>query len=75
MMTYLTILVHVQVNLIGRYVYLDSVDQFTNANSQKRALPFDVERKFLSMTWWLLNRGLDHMCQRVEAKVEHILAG
>ncbi|KAJ2787147.1 peroxin, partial [Coemansia helicoidea] len=58
----LTLLVHVQLNMVGRSTYLDSVvGRYTGAADEGKRpglqlAPAD-EQNFLMLSWWLLNRG------------------
>lgn len=83
----LTMLTRVQLNLLGRRSYLSSVVSLaTGSNSATISLEnndddnsaqaygddFEVNRKYLTFSWWLLNRGWLDVAQRVEAAVRHV---
>lgn len=83
----LTMLTRVQLNLLGRRSYLSSVVslatggaqatislQNNDDDSQEQAYgsDFEVNRKYLTFSWWLLNRGWVDIMQRVEASVRQV---
>lgn len=80
-------LTRVQLNLLGRRSYLSSVVSLaTGSNSATISLEnndddnsaqaygddFEVNRKYLTFSWWLLNKGWLDMAQRVEAAVRQV---
>ncbi|CAN8096315.1 unnamed protein product [Discula destructiva] len=83
----LTMLTRVQLNLLGRRSYLSSVVSLaTGSNSATISLEnkdddnsteaygddFEVNRKYLTFSWWLLNKGWVDVMQRVEAAVRQV---
>jgi len=77
-------LTRVQLNLLGRRAYLSSVVSLATGSAQatislenndddnvEHALgtDFEVNRKYLTFSWWLLNRGWQDVMNRVEAAV------
>ncbi|KAF7722526.1 peroxin [Apophysomyces ossiformis] len=82
--TLLTLLTHVQLNLLGRFTYVWSVAvlnrseptiRLQHADDQPDAGFLDpaTERMFLSTTWWLLHRGWRQCFDRVRAMVDDIV--
>lgn len=80
-------LTRVQLNLLGRRSYLSSVVSLaTGSNSATISLEnndddnsaqaygddFEVNRKYLTFSWWLLNKGWLDIAQRVEAAVRQV---
>lgn len=83
----LTMLTRVQLNLLGRRSYLSSVVSLatgsTNAaislenkdddnSTEAYGDDFEVNRKYLTFSWWLLNKGWVDLMQRVEAAVRQV---
>lgn len=83
----LTMLTRVQLNLLGRRSYLSSVVSLaTGSNSATISLEnndddnsaqaygddFEVNRKYLTFSWWLLNKGWVDIAQRVEVAVRQV---
>ncbi|KAH8175855.1 peroxin-3 domain-containing protein [Sarocladium implicatum] len=83
----LTMLTRVQLNLLGRRSYLSSVVALaTGAQSATISLEnndddnteqtygsdFDTNRKYLTFSWWLLNRGWVDLTKRVESAVRTV---
>jgi len=78
-------LTRVQLNLLGRRSYLSSVVSLATGGTQATislenndddgspgqayGSDFDVNRKYLTFSWWLLNRGWVDVMQRVETAV------
>ncbi|KAI9244414.1 Peroxin-3 [Sporodiniella umbellata] len=76
--TLLTLLSHVQLNLLGRYTYMWSVSILNKSEPALHVQPGDsgyldpqIEHMFLSLSWWLLHRGWKKCAERVEEAVEH----
>jgi peroxin-3 len=83
----LTMLTRVQLNLLGRRSYLSSVVSLA-AGSQAATISlenndddntdqvygsdFDTNRKYLTFSWWLINRGWIDIMQRVEGAVRTV---
>jgi peroxin-3 len=81
-------LTRVQLNLLGRRSYLSSVVSLATggthatinlenndddgAAEQVFGSDFDVNRKYLTFSWWLLNRSWVDVMQRVEAAVRQV---
>lgn len=80
-------LTRIQLNLLGRRSYLSSVVSLaTGSNSAAISLEnhdddnstqaygddFEVNRKYLTFSWWLLNKGWGDVMQRVEAAVRQV---
>jgi peroxin-3 len=80
-------LTRVQLNLLGRRSYLSSVVSLATGSSsaaislenndddnsaQAYGDDFEVNRKYLTFSWWLLNRGWLDVAQRVEAAVRQV---
>ncbi|KAK4239970.1 Peroxin-3 [Achaetomium macrosporum] len=83
----LTMLTRVQLNLLGRRSYLSSVVSLATGGAagtislenndddspeQAYGTDFDVNRKYLTFSWWLLNRGWVDVMQRVEHAVRQV---
>lgn len=83
----LTMLTRVQLNLLGRRSYLSSVVSLATGpitaaislenkdddNSiEAYGDDFEVNRKYLTFSWWLLNKGWVDVMQRVEAAVKQV---
>ncbi|TPX08998.1 uncharacterized protein E0L32_009577 [Thyridium curvatum] len=83
----LTMLTRVQLNLLGRRSYLSSVVSLATGSAQATislenndddnpeqmlGSDFEVNRKYLTFSWWLLNKGWIDIMQRVEAAVREV---
>ncbi|KAI0128804.1 Peroxin-3 family protein [Xylariales sp. AK1849] len=84
----LTMLTRVQLNLLGRRSYLSSVVSLATGTAQSTislenndddddseqayGSDFDTNRKYLTFSWWLLNRGWTDIWQRVEQAVREV---
>jgi peroxin-3 len=77
----------VQLNLLGRRSYLSSVVSLATGTAQSTislenndddnseqvyGSDFDINRKYLTFSWWLLNRGWKDVMQRVEEAVREV---
>ena len=87
----LSLFLRIQLNLVGRHTYMDSVELLeTSASSSdgtqtettsvrmKRSpnsIPYDVERKYLALSWFFLNKGLPLLQQSVEKAVKQVMGG
>jgi len=83
----LTMLTRLQLNLLGRRSYLSSVVSLATGPShstinlenndddninQVYGSDFDINRKYLTFSWWLLNRGWIDIRERVEEAVREV---
>ncbi|KAH8909759.1 Peroxin-3 [Coniochaeta sp. PMI_546] len=83
----LTMLTRIQLNLLGRRSYLSSVVSLATGSPQATinlenndddnpqpsyGSDFEINRKYLTFSWWLLNRGWADIMQRVEAAVRQV---
>jgi peroxin-3 len=83
----LTMLTRVQLNLLGRRSYLSSVVSLATSTAQSTinmenndddsseqvyGSDFDTNRKYLTFSWWILNRGWQEIMQRVETAVRDV---
>jgi len=81
------VLTRIQLNLLGRRSYLSSVVSLATGSAQATislenndddnpeqayGSDFDVNRKYLTFSWWLLNRGWVDIMQRVEGAVREV---
>jgi peroxin-3 len=80
-------LTRIQLNLLGRRSYLSSVVSLATGSAHATislenndddgteptyGSDFDVNRKYLTFSWWLLNRGWVDIMQRVEVAVREV---
>ncbi|KAI7905032.1 Peroxin-3 [Cokeromyces recurvatus] len=83
--TLLTLLTHIQLNLLGRFTYIWSVSILNKSEPTIRLqqegeepdvgfLDPQIERMFLSVSWWLLHRGWKSCAKRVEEAVNEIVS-
>lgn len=82
----LTLQTHIQLNLIGRFAYLASVqalaretDDATNSQSvpssdPSRGLDHDTERLYLTFSWWFLHQGWQQLSHRVSDAIEKVFS-
>ncbi|KAF7550030.1 hypothetical protein G7046_g8152 [Stylonectria norvegica] len=83
----LTMLTRVQLNLLGRRSYLSSVVALATGSQQATislenndddnveqtyGSDFDTNRKYLTFSWWLLNKGWNDIMNRVESAVRTV---
>ncbi|KAK0732764.1 Peroxin-3 [Apiosordaria backusii] len=83
----LTMLTRIQLNLLGRRSYLSSVVSLATGSAQQTislenndddapehyyGSDFEVNRRYLTFSWWLLNRGWVDVMQRVETAVRQV---
>ncbi|TKY87009.1 hypothetical protein EX895_003686 [Sporisorium graminicola] len=77
----LTLQTHIQLNLIGRFAYLASVealareaddayDSQASVSDLSRGLDHDTERLYLTFSWWFLHHGWDRLSDRVSAAID-----
>lgn len=80
-------LTRVQLNLLGRRSYLSSVVALATGTQQATinlenndddnldqayGSDFDINRKYLTFSWWLLNKGWDQIMGRVDSAVRTV---
>ncbi|OAA43107.1 Peroxin-3 family protein [Metarhizium rileyi] len=85
----LTMLTRVQLNLLGRRSYLSSVVILATGSQQATislenndddnpeqayGSDFDTNRKYLTFSWWLLNRGWVQVMNRVKSAVRTVFS-
>ncbi|EED18227.1 peroxisomal membrane protein (Pex3), putative [Talaromyces stipitatus ATCC 10500] len=79
----LTILTRIQLNLLGRRSYLSSVLALASPEGSSIRLEdhddmqafgndFETNRRYLTFSWWLLNRGWKDLMENVRAAVEEV---
>ncbi|KJZ78969.1 hypothetical protein HIM_01742 [Hirsutella minnesotensis 3608] len=83
----LALLTRIQLNLLGRRSYLSSVVSLATGaqqatislenndddnTEQDYGSDFDTNRKYLTFSWWLLNKGWKELMQRVESAVRTV---
>lgn len=84
--TLLTLLTHIQLNLLGRFTYIWSVSVLNKSEPTIRLqqegeepdvgfLDPQIERMFLSASWWLLHRGWKQCAERVQKAVDQVVSG
>ncbi|KAJ1032825.1 hypothetical protein NDA18_001549 [Ustilago nuda] len=70
----LTLQTHIQLNLIGRFAYLASVQALAHESPSlsdpSSGLDHDTERLYLTFSWWFLRQGWDRLSDRVSAAIE-----
>lgn len=62
----------VQLSLLGRYVYLDSIEIDQDENVA-RSISDETERHYLTLSWYLLNVGWKACMERVQKAVEKVV--
>ncbi|KAI9142582.1 Peroxin-3 [Paraphysoderma sedebokerense] len=85
--TLLTLFTRIQLNLLGRFIYLDSILSFNQKQSSpsddehkpksptNRFISYDIERKYLTFSWYILNAGWRKLMERVKDAVEDVIGG
>ncbi|KAJ1555084.1 peroxin [Nowakowskiella sp. JEL0078] len=82
--TLLSLFTFIQLNLLGRFIYLESVETFSqkgkynDSNPRRKStkgLSFDTERKYLTFSWFLLHTGWKTLTNRVSLAVKQNLEG
>ncbi|KAI3337182.1 Peroxin-3 [Xylariaceae sp. AK1471] len=83
----LTMLTRIQLNLLGRRSYLSSVVSLATGTAQSTislenndddnpeqayGSDFETNRKYLTFSWWLLNRGWTDVMEKVETAVREV---
>ncbi|KAJ3375095.1 peroxin [Allomyces arbusculus] len=78
--TLLTAMTRVQLNLVGRLIYLDSVlfnparpEDIALQGSTDKFLPHQTEHRFLTFSWYFLHVGWKQCADRVRNAVESVL--
>ncbi|KAI8368180.1 Peroxin-3 [Radiomyces spectabilis] len=82
--TLLTLLTHIQLNLLGRFMYMWSVSVLQNTEPSIRLQPDrdspqngfldpQTERMYLSASWWLIHRGWKRCSEKVKEAVDDIV--
>ncbi|KAI8885510.1 Peroxin-3 [Backusella circina FSU 941] len=84
--TLLTLLTHIQVNLLGRFTYIWSVSTLDLSETgirfqqeRNESVPHlgfldpQTERMFLSASWWLVHHGWKGIAEKVQEAVEEIV--
>ncbi|KAJ2804896.1 peroxin [Coemansia furcata] len=78
----LTMLVHTQLNMVGRSTYLDSViGKFADPNDSHASLEgryesrlsMADEQNFLMLSWWFLNRGWRQLMAQISEATNHCI--
>lgn len=78
----ISMFIRIQINLIGRFTYLDSVQTLESGDLQTSSflvqksadsLSFEMERKYLSLSWFFLHRGLKELRKVVESAVRRVV--
>lgn len=84
----LTLLTRIQLNLLGRRNYLASVVSLAAPSTSETKISlenhddddfehaygndFETNRRYLSLSWWLLHRGCLHLMHKVTAAVKEV---
>lgn len=84
----LTLLTRIQLNLLGRRNYLASVVSLASPHQQESrislenrdddnyehayGMDFETNRRYLSLSWWLLHRGCVELMHKVTAAVKEV---
>ncbi|KAJ3104396.1 peroxin [Phlyctochytrium planicorne] len=74
----LTVFTFIQLNLLGRFIYLDSVaasGKLTDDQDfeDRKGLSFETEQQYLTFSWFLLNVGWNNCVARVRNAVEEVI--
>lgn len=74
-MALLTLLTRIQLNILGRRTYLASLQEMSEKglSLEESDINDNVNRQYLTFSWWLLNKGWQPLGQRVEAAVTAVL--
>ncbi|KAJ3045791.1 peroxin [Rhizophlyctis rosea] len=86
LLTLLILFTHLQLNLLGRFFYLDSVhtfaDQLDLSHSSSESSPTEprvkavsdeTERKYLTFSWYILNVGWKRCVEKVREAVREVI--
>lgn len=69
----LLLLTRLQLNILARKSYLQSAILMTNESIEIDSNEnYIVEQSYLSLSWWLLNKGWESLSYEIEARVEEI---
>jgi peroxin-3 len=71
MLALIVLFTHTQLNLLGRFIYLDSVPGI--AEDGKTSLDRETERKFLVFSWYLLNKSWMQCREHVDAAIDTVV--
>ncbi|CAH6721146.1 peroxisomal biogenesis factor 3 [[Candida] jaroonii] len=69
----LLLLTRLQLNILARKSYLQSAIQMTNNSTSQHELTeeeYFIEQSYLSLSWWLLNKGWESINLKIEAIVD-----
>ncbi|RIB25318.1 Peroxin-3 [Gigaspora rosea] len=81
--TFLTLIITIQLNILGRYNYLYSITSLTERDREQviqinpptgSVLNPDIEKKYLTFIWWFLNVGYEEVIERIRIAVETLLS-
>ncbi|KAJ3285286.1 peroxin [Borealophlyctis nickersoniae] len=83
LVTLLIVFTHLQLNLLGRFFYLDSVvnQQRENGSDElvdgteggRKGVSDEAERKYLTFSWFILNVGWKRCVERVRKATEEVI--
>ncbi|KAI8919403.1 Peroxin-3 [Powellomyces hirtus] len=82
LVTLLIVFTHLQLNLLGRFFYLDSVIAFSQVDHEqeiqgtvggRKGVSDETERKYLTFSWYVLNVGWKQCVKKVQAAVEEVI--
>ncbi|XP_077991639.1 peroxisomal biogenesis factor 3-like [Glandiceps talaboti] len=68
----LVVMLRIQLNIIGGYMYLDSL-QAHSSNADKQRAPQEVQQRYLATIQHLLEKGLQDLIRCVRTSVEAVL--
>ncbi|CAJ0757370.1 9802_t:CDS:2 [Entrophospora sp. SA101] len=79
--TLFMLIIHINLNLLGRYNYICSVvslaerdtEQLNRFSSESILSPIII-KKYLTFSWWFLNIGYREIVERVKSSVESVLS-
>lgn len=74
-MALLTLLTRIQLNILGRRTYIASLQEMSERglSLEESEINDNVNRQYLTFSWWLLNKGWQSLGQRVEEAVTSVL--
>ncbi|KAJ3174623.1 peroxin [Geranomyces variabilis] len=82
LVTLLIVFTHLQLNLLGRFFYLDSVVAFSQVDHEQeikgtvggaKGVSDETERKYLTFSWYVLNVGWRQCVKKVQTAVEDVV--